>query len=200
MQPTHSWPTEEEVLHLTAALLSKQATAPGVIAAALLSPLAAYLGGRFQYADPDLCYEAAGTAILATVRGESHYDPTQLALDAFLRMAATRDLQNLLEKETRRKRFLIPLESVEEQPDRGNPIQRTDEPTWDDPRLVAELAAFGPPEQLALDLMRGGVRDTADFAGPLGLSHLSEEEQAAEVKRLKDKVKKRLSRAVGGDR
>jgi hypothetical protein len=155
---------------------------------------------RFPYADPDHCNEAAETAILATVRGENHYDSMRLKLDVFLRMVATRDLQNLLHREARYKRLLIPLESVAEQPNRRNTTQRGDEPTWEDPRLVAEMVAFDPPEQLAIELMRSGVRDTADFAEPLGLSHLPPLEQAAAVKRLKDRVKKRLSRAVGGDR
>ena len=63
---------------------------------------------------------------------------------------------------------------------------------------MAEIASFAEEERLALDLMREGARDTATFAVPLGLSHLSPSEQAARVKRVKDRVKKRLTRAVGG--
>ena len=72
--------------------------------------------------------------------------------------------------------------------------------SWDDPRLVAEMAAFDPAEQLVLEMMRDGVHNTASFAKPLNLSHLPKTEQAAAVKRFKEKLFKRLSRAVGGDR
>jgi DNA-directed RNA polymerase specialized sigma24 family protein len=193
------WPTETEDRRLAADLLAGRASAPGEIAIAFLTLLAADLRRRFRRADPDLCDSAAGDAILSLVSGRSRYDPALLTLRAFLRMAATRDLLNLLAAENRRRG--IPLESVAEPADDGNKVAGdADAPSWGEPRLAAEVAALDPPERLALDLMRGGVRDTAAFAEPLGLSHLPPGEQAAAVKRLKDRVKKRLSRAVGGDR
>jgi hypothetical protein len=102
-----------------------------------------------------------------------------------------------VEKESRHRKH-ISLESVEEPADRGNTRAEDDTPTFDDPRLVAEIASFDDEECRALDLMREGERATTAFAGPLGLSDLPPGEQAARVKRVKDRVKKRLTRAVGG--
>jgi hypothetical protein len=41
-----------------------------------------------------------------------------------------------------------------------------------------------------------GIRETSEFVGRLGLAHLTAGEQVAAVKRIKDRVKKRLARAV----
>jgi hypothetical protein len=194
---THpAWPGEVESRRLAADLLGGLATAPGEIAAAFLGPLAAYLRRKFPNADPDLCEEAAGEAIVATVTRRNRFDPARLGLTSFLRMAARRDLQNRLAREARFRG--IPLGSVAEPEQRGNGFAEEDTPGWDDPRLAAEIAAFDPTESLVLDLIRGGARETAEFVPPLGLSHLPPEEQAAAVKRYKDRVKKRLARAVGG--
>ena len=48
-------------------------------------------------------------------------------------------------------------------------------------------------------MMRDGVRDTSAFVPVLGLSGIPTGEQAAAVKRYKDRLKKRLERAVRGN-
>jgi hypothetical protein len=49
-----------------------------------------------------------------------------------------------------------------------------------------------------LDLMREGEKRTVVFADAAGFSDLPPEEQAREVKRVKDRIKKRIQRAGGG--
>jgi hypothetical protein len=50
-------------------------------------------------------------------------------------------------------------------------------------------------ERQVMVLLMGGVRETAMYAQVLALTDLTEEEQADAVKRVKDKLKKRLQRA-----
>src|SRR5262249_28260279 len=52
-------------------------------------------------------------------------------------------------------------------------------------------------ESRALDLILQGERKTAVFAEALGITHLPTSVQRTEVKRVKDKLKKRLERKTG---
>ena len=54
-------------------------------------------------------------------------------------------------------------------------------------------------ESRALDLLLDGERKTAVFAEALGIGHLPMKDQRAEVKRVKDKLKKRIERETRGD-
>jgi hypothetical protein len=196
MNSNTDWPSEAEVTRLTTELLANRATAPAEIAVAFLGPLATYLRRQFPYADPDHCEEAAGRAITDTVRGAARYDPTRLDLGRFLRMVARRDLQNLLDKEKRHAAPLVSLEFVEEPPERRKILaEDTSRPNFNDPRIIAERAAFAPSEHAAFELMRAGERNTEVFARAAGLIGTPDELERA-VKQLKDRVKIRLRRAV----
>jgi hypothetical protein len=52
-------------------------------------------------------------------------------------------------------------------------------------------------EQRVLALLADGERSTAAFARVLGLTDSPEDEQRREVKRVKDRIKRRLQRARG---
>jgi hypothetical protein len=52
-------------------------------------------------------------------------------------------------------------------------------------------------ERIALEMWLEGERNTAPLAVALGLAHLSPSNQRREVKRFKDRLRKRLERAVG---
>ncbi len=54
-------------------------------------------------------------------------------------------------------------------------------------------------ESKALELLLDGERKTAVFAEALGIGHLPTTDQRAEVKRVKDKLKKRIQRETSGD-
>jgi hypothetical protein len=156
--------------------------------------LLAFLDRAFPKAPDDLRGEAANEALVGFLSHPDRYDPTRCGLGAYLRMAARGDMKNLLAREARHRRG-IPLDSVEEPVDDRN-SECDDEPTWDHPALAAETAALEPPERITFELIRAGVRDTATFVRRLALTHLSAEEQNRTVKRLKDRVRKRLSRAA----
>jgi DNA-directed RNA polymerase specialized sigma24 family protein len=197
MSTHNTWPSEDESRRLVARLLAGDPTAAQEIAFAFFGPLTDFLRCKFPKADPHAWETAAGDAILSVVSRPGVYNPARGPLGAFLRMAAKRDLYNLLKKSARH-RGRISLGSVAEPADRWNTFPDDDpELTWDDPRLVSEVATFEPSELVVFRLMRDGERDTAVFARALGLSG-KPAELAAEVKRLKDRIKKRLTRAVGG--
>jgi hypothetical protein len=155
--------------------------------------LALFLARAFPRVEPELCDTAAADAVFNFVFEPDGFHADRGSLGAYLRMAARRDLLNLLEKE-RRVRRGIPLGSVEEPADRRN--EQEEGLSWSHPMLVALLAGLDADEQVALELMRDGVRETAVFVTRLSLGHLDSQEQVDAVMRLKDRVKRRLTRAL----
>ena len=194
MNPQTCWPTPDEEHHLLTKLNTSTPTAREEIAARFLPLLMQFLARTFPRTAPELRDDAADRALIDFLRSPSRFDPTRSGLGAYLRLTARGDLLNLLEAERRARRG-IPLGLVAEPADYRN-MMRDEEITWDDPRLATELRAFDADEQTTFELMLKGTRETAAFAVRLGLAHLSAEEQTVAVKRLKDRVKKRLVRAV----
>jgi DNA-directed RNA polymerase specialized sigma24 family protein len=137
------------------------------------------------------------------------YDHSKATLFTYFRMAARDDLKNALDKQQRREQRLIELDqhSVElnassryieqEYFDVADWLKEfTDRSPKD---VIAELLKeFDPVEQRALQLMLEGVRDTAQYAEILDIADLDNASQTREVKRLKDRIKKRIQRF--GDR
>ena len=196
MNPHTDWPDEREEDQLLTQLYSRDPTAREAIAARFLPLLIRSLARTFSDIESELRDTAAEDAILAFVQRPDGFDAVRSRLGSYLRMAARRDLLNTLERERRARRG-IPLNSVEEPPDHRNETC-DDQFTWNHPALTAEVAAFDTDEKIALDLMRNGVRRTDTFVARLGLGHLSVQEQVLVIKRLKDRVKRRLTRALGG--
>ena len=62
------------------------------------------------------------------------------------------------------------------------------------PELAVFLDSLPPEEKRVLPLMQDGERHTSAYAEVLGITQLSPLEQAREVKRVKDRLKKRLER------
>jgi hypothetical protein len=99
------------------------------------------------------------------------------------------------------------LENVEEGAASGKYLERTDDPaalSSDDDKARRGAAVLGAvregltePDQRCFDLMRDGEKHTAVFAAAAGFSDLPPDEQAREVKRVKDRIKKRIQRAGG---
>jgi hypothetical protein len=121
-----------------------------------------------------------------------------------LRLAARRDLWNLLRGERCRQRGRIPWSIVELGPGGGNIQGREEEPLtvlerWEEEAgwsdfLQQVREKLRPSEQSVLDLLLSGERSTAAYAAVLGLAERPADEQAREVKRVKDRIKKRLER------
>jgi hypothetical protein len=129
-------------------------------------------------------------------------------------MSAGGDLKNLLRAERRHSQRRADWEAVEQSAVVGKNL-------WDestDPAVIVErredearraanppaipsavMLGLTPGEVKALQLMCDGEKKTRAYASALGVSHLPFAEQQQIVKRVKDKLKKRLKRAGGSD-
>jgi RNA polymerase sigma-70 factor (ECF subfamily) len=157
---------------------------------------------RFPRVDRDLIEQAVAGAVAQLALEPGRYQPERSGLLSFLRLDARGDLLNELEKLRRRARHETSLAEVElpasarnrvlrgEQDPAELTVQNEAESSW-----RAELdARLTPMERVVAELMIEGERRTAVFAQALGIVHLSQDEQRQEVKRVKDRLKKRLRR------
>ena len=216
-EPSPPLPSPLDARAMHAALLAGSRVASAALAEAYYEYLARWLWHTQRRAYPALdeqhCYDAAGSAIVGLLRNPAAYQPARAALDAYLRMSARGDLQNLLRAERRRQLHHVPLTAVEDASGAGNYlrddsadpariVERDEEAATTAEQVTALTAAAAEGltagEARALALLRQGERQTAAFAAALGIAHLPFGEQQATVKRVKDKLKKRLERAGGG--
>lgn len=189
-----NWPPDDELLDAWRAVVADP-TSVGEFVALTLRPLAEGLSRWWRNTDPDTVESAAADALLAFARRPSAYDPTRSPLPAYLRRIARCRLINLLNSEGRHQSGRISWESVElHVADRNEPVD-DDLPSFDTPALRAVVAGFSDAERGVFDLMVGGERDTPIFAAAMGLTDLPADQQEAEVKRAKDRIKARLKRA-----
>ena len=199
----------ERALH--ARLLAGDSFAPSELADAYLAPLVARLARAYAWVDPHLVETAAIDAVLDTAEHPDRYDPARGSLGTYLWVAAKGDLRNARQKEGRRAAHQAPLEaaapgatpSVElRRAARNLSTEARDDPAELvargerlDPTLLATVrAAFDTQEWAVVALMLDGEKRTTEYARLLGLGHLPAREQAREVKRVKDRLKKRLRR------
>jgi RNA polymerase sigma-70 factor (ECF subfamily) len=133
------------------------------------------------------------------------FDPARLSLLAYLRMAAKYDMLNQIRKNQRRERRLEPIEegNVELQTAAGNQYRSEENlQEWVEQFtdlslreiLVEVETQLEEPEAQVLVMMLEGVRSTAAYAEVLGMTQLDEKSQRREVKRVKDRIMKRLER------
>jgi hypothetical protein len=201
--------TDEEGLALHRRLLGGDATASADVAVAFLEPLISWLltSRRFGVS-VDTCIEAAEDAVIALVKSPVSFNPERgLGLGAYLRMSARGDLKNLLQRENRHRQNQISLEIVEHSPQARKYLAKDDDPSLplriheEIQGATAEIVSparegLSEGESQALDLLLQRERRTAAYALVLGLDHLPKKAQRAEVKRVKDKLKKRIQRGT----
>jgi hypothetical protein len=197
---SNSWPEPEAVVTLYRRLCAGDRLAQSEFIVAVLDPLASHLRLWRVDADEHACLTAAEDAVLSLIRKPAIYDPAKRGLIGFLCMAAERDLLNAMRKEKKHHTDRENRDCVELPATGGNNAVEEladDLPSFDDPDIAAEIASFTATERDVLYLMRDGEKRTSAFAAVLGIEHLSVEDQASEVKRVKDRIIKRLQRARG---
>lgn len=194
----------EDALRLHRRLLQRDPVGPADFAAAFLEPLIAWLQVTHSGADPMACAEAAGEAILGFLTNPSAYDPERLGVEAYLRMAVQCDLRNLLRKERRHHQNRRDWNVVEQSSEDGKYLGREDDPSL--PLQIEETRRQqAPPDALWQQLtdeerrfweqMEQGEWRHSVFVVILGVTHLPVSEQRRQVKRVKDRLKKRMKRA-----
>ena len=170
---------------------------------AALNELAEYLlpilTRRLRRAYPrvplDLLVEACEDAVLDYGSRPDRFDTSRgVPLASFLQLVAWRNLANRLEADTRRRRREATYASMQRAPTEATPSdqEHTAGPTR--ARMV-ELGHKGV-ERNALQIWLAGERRTAVLATALGIANLPSPEQRREVKRFKDRLRKRFERAA----
>jgi RNA polymerase sigma-70 factor (ECF subfamily) len=206
----HHGPDEKEILVAYQRLISGEPDAPADLVELCLDPLIRTLQLRYPVLpDPEWARDIATDSLLSFVQDPSRYIPERGPLWSYLILDASRNLQNLIQKEERRWRRLVPLESVDLVASGGN--SNVEEEVLD--RLVPTLFAgqydvnqiyeqlrreiTDPRDWQVLRLLSEGERRTHAFAEVLGIAHLPADEQRKQVKRVKDRLRIRLKRLGG---
>jgi hypothetical protein len=178
--------------------------APPELCRTYLEPLVGWLRDNHQPIDEALLLTAAHEAVLGLLKRPLCCDLSRLHLFAYLCMAAVGDLRNLLRKEGRHHRCREPWNVVEKGEAAGNCSGREDDPAVllerAELRQAAEdalrcaSAGWTESETQVLELMLRGEKQTERFAAVLGIEGLPFAEQQEEVKRVKERIVKRLKR------
>jgi RNA polymerase sigma-70 factor (ECF subfamily) len=158
----------------------------------LLEPLKVRLRFRWPNMSQDELESWAIDSLIAYLENPARYDPKQSALQTYLVMDADGDIKNAYSSaQATRERF---VGDVEDEASRRNETTDDEKFNLDDRALYARLREAFPDERdrKVIELMLQNVRETAAYADVLAVAHLSSAQQAAEVKRVKDRIKKRL--------
>ena len=188
-----------ELLSLHNRLLDHDPVATEEIFSLVAQELEKHLRLRFPSlapgTDPDIYLSAVFDALTDYFKNPEKYDPAKSGLMTYLRLACRGDMQNLLKKESRHASGRTSLESVEFSLSDGNDVSKMVANTLDEQRLVADLTRGMTAEERAVfALMTEGERSTQVAAEAMNIGHLSPGEQAKQVKRVKDRLKKRIRR------
>jgi len=145
--------------------------------------------------DPDIYLSAVYETLTDYFKNPGKYNAAKSGLMTYLRLACRRDLQNLLAKEFRHASVRISLESVEFSLSDGNDVSERVADNLDSQQLISDLTQGMTSEERAVfSLMVEGERSTRVAAEAMNIGHMALEEQAKRVKRVKDRIKKRMRR------
>ena len=196
----------EQDLQLHQALLAGDLAAAGRVYEQFLDDLYTVMRAAFaRVQDDTLIYDGVMDAIRTYIENPGAYDPAKLSLLSYLRMSARGDIKNLLDRERRRIRRLVPLAVEDPHTGRNRGVEPAVEDDIDYDRLDRD------PEQAArlwqrvleefpdardrelLKLKLDGVRESGPYARILGLDG-SDVNSKKLVKKHKDRIDKRLVR------
>jgi len=194
-----------QLLDLHRRLLTGDRIASEEVVRLLHASLTQEVSAQFRQTDQHIIWDGVIDAILDYCAQPQQFDAERgVSLKRFLRLAARRNVMNILRGEQRRKvreeaaGHVWVVSSVELNPAVGNLLQK-EEPTQRHRQQTALTNALqNPNDQQLLALRLQGVRRTEAFAEILGITHLPIEMQRREVKRAKDRIDKMLCRRTGG--
>jgi RNA polymerase sigma-70 factor (ECF subfamily) len=173
--------------------------APAELAEAVWEPLVMELEKRHpRLTASDFLRDAVTDALISYIKLPAQFDPAKRGLFGFLVMAAEGDLRNALAKTTRRKQRELSIEDVELTGGGGK--ERLEAPGLDTridfQRMRGRIGELfkDPRDTEAVNLLMEGERATEAFAKVWGLERLPAKDQARQVKRHKDRIKKMLDR------
>ena len=193
-------------------LTADDPTAPADLCEYFLDELTSWLKEHNPAVDEHICATAAEDALLSLIKKPTTFDPKKQSLRAYLHISGEGDLKNLLRTEIRHRSRRADLGAVELSPSMRKYLSDSEA----DPAKVFDLeelrhqkeqqiassvpdkveASLTAKERMALRLMQSKERSTSAYAAILEISDWPAEAQAKEVKRVKDRIKKRLDRAA----
>jgi hypothetical protein len=158
-------------------------------------PVLGRLARTYPAADRDVVHDAFVQALLEICQAPGRFDPARGAIEDLLFGASRRKLLGLMRSETRRRR------REREKAERAVAGAPSAARSIAEQLANAELArrarqevARTDAEREVLRLWELGVDDLGLYARALGIEHRGEAEQAAAVKRVRDRLLQRLRR------
>jgi RNA polymerase sigma-70 factor (ECF subfamily) len=181
-----------------ARLISNDPIAPSELAEIFIEPLSRALQKKFPKVNSDQIADAVTDTLMDYIKAPEKFKPAKRSLKGYLIMSATSDLINAIEKENRKKLHEFPTDNVELHEFGGNVIAKPTNPVT---MLVTESLRADIRNQFdnevdleMVDLILDGERSTTAFAKILQIENLPIIDQKREVKKHKDRIKKRLRR------
>jgi RNA polymerase sigma-70 factor (ECF subfamily) len=192
-------PSRAEQAELHLALIRGDPTASARIFEALLSPLVERLTFKWNRLDRQALEDQATDSLIGYASNPHRYDPQRASLLTYLTLDADGDLKNAY-RSTRRNREQL-ASDVEDAVSQRNETTDVELFVGDDRVFLARLREAFPDEcdRRVIYLLLAGERSTPAYTSALGISDLPANEQRAEVKRVKDRIKKRLARLIEVD-
>lgn len=189
-------------------VLEGRPAASAVLFQASRKPLLKLLSDNFDSlpgSSAQLLEDAAVDAFMQYLKAPEKYDVTRGTWITYLFQISRSRLLRLAQRENRHLRALAGSVELDADPGYSVPADERFDPQHgleqsDASTLVdraQESSEFTPEELRILGLMKKGERSTKVFAQALAIAHLPVNEQRAEVKRIKDRIKKRIERSVG---
>ncbi|MDI3315946.1 MAG: hypothetical protein QJR12_17240 [Mycobacterium sp.] len=170
--------------------------------AQLLLPALQRRFARTELPDPHSVNSLIGLSIARYLHDPSRWQPERGPLLAFLWQDISGDIKNERDARARLRRHEVPDSDVVEVvgADRNVNVEQKvldDMDPFDMARSLtaragAHIASFDAQDRRLIELLADGVRSTSSYAEVLGIAHLPVAMQAKEVKRHKDRLKKKL--------
>jgi RNA polymerase sigma factor (sigma-70 family) len=166
-----------------------------------LEPVHAYLRRAFPQTDEADTFDVATDLLLALPKHPERYDPDRSSLLAYLKMAVRGDLLNRLRTISRQRRTVLSLEDVALRAGwRNRMVQAASDPadTLADAEMNRQVRwlceQFEGLDREVVELMATGERRTERYAVILRLTDQPPSVQRREVKRIKDRQRKKMQR------
>jgi RNA polymerase sigma-70 factor, ECF subfamily len=203
-EPTREWQDQQHTR-----ILKGDVTAFAELCELALPHLVLFLRSKFSYVENDEQETVAIDCLLKYNANPAQFRTGGIALFAYLRMSARYDMLNAMDQRNRREGRLVSLDSLNGNSDVPGQEDFTEQVHLDemlqeytslsfDEILSIIQANLDATEKKVFWLMLEGERSTQRFAEVLGITHLDEQEQRDETKRVKDRLMKKLRRL--GDR
>jgi DNA-directed RNA polymerase specialized sigma24 family protein len=184
-------PTATEIAVLHERVVIGHPAAVEALIERLLPILTSLVQRAFPSASEDLVVDGVEDALLEYAKAPQKFDSSRgVPLLAFLRLAAVRNLSNLVRGESRRRARERKLAEDAKSFERARPIDSADgsDDGLTDVVEAALSSSMDPAERAAVAQWLQGERRTDQLARALGIGHLPMREQQRALKRLKDRA------------